>query len=89
MDGKILASLLAIVLVAVAVTAAAIDMTRRETPPSTPRPTATGTELTPVDHLRERLVRCQEMGEAAGDDDDCLAAWAENRRRFLGQAKGN
>jgi conjugative transfer region protein TrbK len=35
------------------------------------------------DALARALVRCQRMGEAAGDDARCQAAWAESRRRFL------
>ncbi|MFV0383333.1 putative entry exclusion protein TrbK-alt, partial [Paracoccus sp. (in: a-proteobacteria)] len=31
------------------------------------------------------LRRCQQMGEAASDDADCLAAWAGSRNRFLGR----
>lgn len=39
---------------------------------------------TSTDPLQARMSRCQQAGEAAGSDRDCLAAWAENRRRFLG-----
>ena len=35
------------------------------------------------DALSAALARCQTLGEAAGDDPACLAAWAENRRRFF------
>jgi len=38
----------------------------------------------PADPLQVRLLRCQQAGEAAGSDRDCLAAWSESRRRFLG-----
>ncbi|WP_444541759.1 putative entry exclusion protein TrbK-alt [Allosediminivita pacifica] len=31
------------------------------------------------------MRRCQQLGEAASSDADCLAAWAENRDRFLGR----
>ena len=37
------------------------------------------------DPLRVELARCGAMGEAGGRDPSCLHAWAENRRRFLGQ----
>lgn len=30
------------------------------------------------------LTRCRDLGTAALEDEDCRAAWAENRRRFLG-----
>jgi conjugative transfer region protein TrbK len=35
------------------------------------------------DALRAELTRCQLLGEAGAQDDHCLRAWAENRRRFL------
>jgi conjugative transfer region protein TrbK len=35
------------------------------------------------DVLSAALVRCQTLGEAAGNDPACLGAWAENRRRFF------
>ena len=38
----------------------------------------------PKDPLQARLRSCQLAGQAAGSDPGCLAAWAENRRRFLG-----
>jgi conjugative transfer region protein TrbK len=31
------------------------------------------------------LVRCQRLGEAAGQDLRCQAAWARARRRFFGE----
>jgi conjugative transfer region protein TrbK len=37
-----------------------------------------------ADPLRAELARCQILGEAGAHDADCLYAWAENRRRFLG-----
>ncbi|MBJ6722731.1 putative entry exclusion protein TrbK-alt, partial [Bacillus sp. PR5] len=39
----------------------------------------------PADPLRETLRRCQQLGEAAASDAECLAAWAESRDRFLGR----
>lgn len=35
------------------------------------------------DPARAELRRCQEIGEAAMQDDACLKAWAENRQRFM------
>lgn len=86
MDGTALARILAIVFVAIALTATAIDMTRRERPvPFRPSvPVAAGTP----DTHRQALARCQEMGETAIRNADCLATWAENRRCFLGQIEG-
>ncbi|RWH82188.1 MAG: conjugal transfer protein TrbK [Mesorhizobium sp.] len=81
MDGKVLARIGAIVFVAVAITATAIEMNRKEEPAengSSGRPTAA-----PADPLRDELLRCQALGEAGPHDPDCRRAWAENRQRFL------
>lgn len=82
MDGKILARLGAIVFVAVAVTATAIELTRKEEAPTAA--TARPVEATPPDPLRAGQRRCQRLGEAAGRDPECLRVWAETRDRFLG-----
>ena len=37
-----------------------------------------------ADPLVAEMRHCQALGEAGGHDPACLAAWAENRRRFLG-----
>ncbi len=83
MDGKTLARLAAVIFVAVAIIATAIEMNRRDVsqdasvtvPPTTPRP----------DPLDAELARCSGIGEAGSRDPACLKAWAENRRRFIGQ----
>ncbi|MBA8910237.1 putative entry exclusion protein TrbK-alt [Aminobacter ciceronei] len=81
MDGKTLARIAAIIFVAVAITATALEMSRKEElvavippafAPSAPNP------------LREDLRRCQGFGEAALRDRNCLRLWAEQRDRFLG-----
>lgn len=82
MDGKMLARLAAVVFIAIALTATAIDMVRKDET-SAPRP-APALQL-PADPLREILRRCQQLGETASSDADCLAAWAESRDRFLGR----
>lgn len=82
MDGKMLARLGAVVFVAIAVTATAIDMARKDEPSAPPAAPAL---QPPPDPLRETLRRCQQLGEAAANDADCLAAWAESRDRFLGR----
>lgn len=80
MDGKVLARIVAIVFVAIAITATAIEVTREEGP----APLSIAPVLQPsADPLRATLRRCQQLGEAAGSDADCLAAWAEGRDRFL------
>ena len=82
MDGKMLARLGAIVFVAVAVTATAIEMTRKQDAPASP----SARQLQPEgDPLRESQRRCQQLGEAAANDAECLRVWAETRDRFLGR----
>ncbi|MDF2094929.1 putative entry exclusion protein TrbK-alt [Aquibaculum arenosum] len=82
MDGKMLARLGAVVFVAIAVTAAAIDMARKDEPAAPPPALAL---QPPADPLSENLRRCQQLGEAAASDTECLRIWAENRDRFLGR----
>ena len=82
MDGKMLVRLGAVVFVAIALTVTAIDMARKDEPPA-PRPASA--LQPPADPLRESLRRCQQLGEAAASDADCLAAWVESRDRFLGR----
>ena len=82
MEAKVLARIAAIVFVAVAITAAIIEMTREDV--SVPAPSAPSLQP-PVDPLREGQRRCQQMGEAAANNTDCLAIWAETRNRFLGR----
>lgn len=53
--------------------------------PTTVAPRPARTIDAPSDPLMNKLRDCQLAGEAAGSDPGCLAAWAENRRRFLGQ----
>ena len=81
MDGKMLARLGAVVFVAVAITATAIELSRKgeELPARPERPAGTSS----ADPLRDELRRCQRLGEAATRDPACLRAWADNRERFL------
>ena len=81
MDHKLLARIGAIVFVAIAITMTAIEMSRapepvREEPVSEVEPAGT-------DPLLAELRRCQALGATGAQDRDCLAAWAENRRRFF------
>jgi conjugative transfer region protein TrbK len=56
----------------------------REEPKPSSQPPTLSTDL-PIDPLQAKLRSCQLAGQAAGSDPGCLAAWAENRQRFLGQ----
>lgn len=55
--------------------------------PKPPSPTLTLSTDLPTDPLQAKLRSCQLAGQAAGSDPGCLAAWAENRQRFLGQPR--
>jgi conjugative transfer region protein TrbK len=83
MDGKMLARLGAIIFVAVAVTATAIEMTRKEEA-SAPKPVSL--QQSARDPLREEQRRCQQLGQKAAEDSECLRVWAETRERFIGRA---
>ncbi|TIL65656.1 putative entry exclusion protein TrbK-alt [Mesorhizobium sp.] len=88
MEAKMFARLAAVIAIAVAVTAAAIHLARDERSTTAMRSPAAH-EAPRADPLRETLRRCQQMGESATRDPQCLAAWDENRRRFLSPAAGN
>jgi conjugative transfer region protein TrbK len=83
MDGKTLARIGAIVFVALAITATAIEMTRKDEAPTAS--SAAPVLPTAVDPLREGQRRCQLLGQKAADDAECLRVWAETRDRFLGR----
>ncbi|MER9455589.1 putative entry exclusion protein TrbK-alt [Mesorhizobium sp. M0478] len=83
MDGKILARVSAVVFIAVALTVTAIEMSSKDEQPdaiATP-----GRPLALQDPLAAELRRCSGLGEAGPRDPGCLKAWADSRRRFLGQ----
>ena len=83
MDGKILARLGAVAFVAIAIVAMVTEIKR-----SDDRQDGFAAETRSVrkrDPLDTELSRCSQLGEAGSRDASCLRAWAENRRRFLGQ----
>ncbi len=83
MDGKILARIGAVVFIAVALTVTAIEMSSKD---DEPEALATrDRSIAPQDPLAAELLRCSGIGEAGPRDPGCLKAWAESRRRFLGQ----
>ena len=82
MDGKTLARIGAIAFVTLAIVASAIEMNRKE---ETREVFAGAAKVqTGPDPLAAALGRCSGLGEAGPRDRSCLAAWAANRRRFLG-----
>ncbi|MBD0417536.1 putative entry exclusion protein TrbK-alt [Oryzicola mucosus] len=84
MDGQTLVRLGAVLFVAFAITATAIEMSREGEPPAA---ATASKQLRPIatDPLRWRQRQCQQLGEAAIRDPECLAVWAESRDRFLGK----
>lgn len=58
----------------------------RDEPMPALSPQTLSTDL-PTDPLQAKLRSCQLARQAAGSDPGCLAAWAENRQRFLGQRR--
>ena len=83
MDGKMLARIGAITFVAVALTVTAIELTRKDdAPTSSPMPQ----HRPATNPLRDAQRRCQQLGQAAANDTECLHVWAETRDRFLGHA---
>ncbi|TJV53515.1 MAG: conjugal transfer protein TrbK [Mesorhizobium sp.] len=81
MDGKTLARIIAVIFVAIAVAATAVEMTRKDDKPGAAVLEAPATSQSP---LREGLRRCQVLGEGALRDSGCLRLWTEQRDRFLG-----
>jgi conjugative transfer region protein TrbK len=77
LTGKTWARIAAVGLILLAIAVSATSLRpRRRLAPQTP---AVGA----VDPLGAELLRCQALGQAGAADAECLAAWAESRRRFL------
>ena len=83
MDGKVFARVGAVAFVAVAITATAIELNRKDDPAASPASRIVQPERDP---LREEQRRCQQLGQKAADEAACLRVWAETRDRFLGRA---
>jgi len=81
MDGKAFARIGAVIFVAVAITATAIEATRKNEAPAIA--VAEHAASASSDPLRDELIRCQRLGEAGPSDATCLRVWAESRERFL------
>jgi conjugative transfer region protein TrbK len=89
MDGWVFTRLAAVIIVAVAVTAAAMHLVGDEQSTGPQSSPATAAARPRPDPVLETLRRCRQLGEAATRDAACLAAWDENRRRFLSPSAGN
>lgn len=84
MESKVLARIGAVMFIAIAITATVIEMTRPDDTVSV-SPAPTPILRSSSDPLRAALRNCQQMGEAAANDAECLRVWAETRDRFLGR----
>ncbi|WP_323009864.1 putative entry exclusion protein TrbK-alt [Paracoccus sp. (in: a-proteobacteria)] len=82
MEGKAMARLITILFLAIVMTVTLIRMERSGDLPPLP---GRSSQPQPEDPLRADQRRCRQMGEAAADDAECLAIWAETRDRFLGR----
>ena len=82
MGGKHLAQIGAIVFVALAITVALLGLDTKDSAPTDAVLTAPALSAD-TDPMARELQHCQMIGEAGARDTACLAAWAENRRRFL------
>ncbi|MGO4636996.1 putative entry exclusion protein TrbK-alt [Mesorhizobium sp. 2RAF45] len=82
MDGKILARIGAVV-IAVALTVTAIEMSSKDD--ESDALATRDRSIALQDPLAAELRRCSGIGEAGPRDPGCLKAWADSRRRFLGQ----
>jgi conjugative transfer region protein TrbK len=67
-------------LIAVAIVATAIQLSRHEPSPRLPRMLVVAPQTDP---LTREITRCEALGAAAEQDARCDAAWAENRQRFF------
>jgi len=83
MEGKILARIGAVVFIAVALTVTAIEISSKDDEPDAPA--TRDRSIASQDPLASELRRCSGIGEAGPRDPGCLKAWADSRRRFLGQ----
>jgi conjugative transfer region protein TrbK len=79
MDPKIIARAAAVILLAGAVLACAVELAQQDRTLESSLPAAHDN----MDPLTNELARCKALGAEAAHDPDCKAAWAQNRARFL------
>lgn len=82
MNPMIIARTAAVVVLAGAVLACALEWAQRN---RTPAP-STATAHENMDPLADELSRCTALGAEAANDAACKAAWAQNRARFLARS---
>lgn len=84
MDMKIAIRTLAVLVLAAVIAACAIALR----PDRTEDSAAETVQPRVDDPASSELVRCRDLGAAALDDPACRKAWADSRRRFLGEEAG-
>lgn len=84
MDSKLFARIGAGAFVAIAITMAVLELREEPAPPPS---AAIAAAHEAGDHAKATLAYCAALGLEAASVDICTAAWAEERRRFLGQAE--
>ena len=82
MGGKHHAQIGAMVFVTLSITVALLGLGTKDSAPTDAVLTAPALSAD-TDPMARELQHCQMIGEAGARDAACLAAWAENRRRFL------
>ena len=78
MESRVVTRLAAVVLLAIAVVGAALEVRQSN------RDRSPGLVHIAGSLLSEELQRCSALGTAAATDAVCREAWVENRRRFFG-----
>ena len=84
MDSKLFARIGAGAFVAIAITLAALELREEPAPPPS---AAIAAPDESEDGAKATLAYCAGLGLEAASVDLCAAAWAAERRRFLGQAE--
>ena len=84
MDSKLFARIGAGAFVAIAITMAVLELREEPAPPPS---AAIAAAHEAGDHAKATLAYCAGLGLEAASVDVCTAAWAADRRRFLGQAE--
>jgi conjugative transfer region protein TrbK len=79
MDLQTIVRAAAVILLAGAVLACALELARQDRTLESSLPAAHDNR----DLLADELARCKALGAEAADDAACKAAWAQNRARFL------
>ena len=79
MDPKIIARAAAVILLAAAVLACALELARQGRTLESSLPAAHDN----MDRLANELARCRALGAEAAHDPACKGVWAQNRARFL------